>query len=66
MEEKLKTDFEKILKISNYSEKEYSLFKGDELGRFNMGSTVIMLLPENAPVLKLQSEQELKMGQSLI
>ena len=44
----------------------FELFKGDELGRFNMGSTVIILLPETAPALKLQSGQELKMGQSLI
>ena len=56
----------KVVKVFNYKEKEFELSKGDELGRFNMGSTVIMILPENAPVLKLQSGQELKMGQSLI
>ena len=56
----------KEVKVYDYTEKEFELFKGDELGRFNMGSTVIMLLPETAPALKLQSGQELKMGQSLI
>jgi len=56
----------KVVKVFNYKEKEFELSKGDELGRFNMGSTVIMILPENAPALKLQSGQELKMGQSLI
>ncbi len=56
----------KEVKFYDYTEKEFELFKGDELGRFNMGSTVIMLLPENTPVLKLQLGQELKMGQSLI
>ena len=56
----------KAVKVYDYIEKEFELFKGDELGRFNMGSTVIMLLPETAPTLKLQSGQELKMGQSLI
>ena len=56
----------KEVKVYDYIEKEFELFKGDELGRFNMGSTVIMLLPETAPVLKLQSGQDLKMGQSLI
>jgi len=53
-------------KVYDYSEKEFELSKGDELGRFNMGSTVIMILPETAPALELQSGQELKMGQSLI
>jgi len=56
----------KEVKVYDYIEKEFELFKGDELGRFNMGSTIIMILPETAPALKLQSEQELKMGQSLI
>jgi len=56
----------KVVKVYDYIEKEFELFKGDELGRFNMGSTVIMLLPENATALKLQSGQELKMGQSVI
>ena len=56
----------KKVKVYDYTEKEFELFKGDELGRFNMGSTVIMLLPETVPALKLQSGQELKMGQSLI
>ena len=56
----------KEVKVYDYTEKEFELFKGDELGRFNMGSTVIMLLPETAPALKLQAGQELKMGQSLI
>ena len=56
----------KVVKVYDYKEKEFELSKGDELGRFNMGSTVIMILPETVPALKLQSGQELKMGQSLI
>jgi len=56
----------KEVKVYDYTEKEFELLKGDELGRFNMGSTVIMLLPETSPALKLQSGQELKMGQSVI
>jgi phosphatidylserine decarboxylase len=56
----------KVVKVYDYTEKELELLKGGELGRFNMGSTVIMLLPETAPTLKLQSGQKLKMGQSLI
>jgi len=53
-------------KVYDYSEKEFELSKGDELGRFNMGSTVIIILPETTPAIKLQLGQELKMGQSLI
>ena len=56
----------KEVKVYDYTEKEFKLLKGEELGRFNMGSTVIILLPETAPAIKLQSGQELKMGQSLI
>jgi phosphatidylserine decarboxylase len=56
----------KVDKVYNYTEKEFELFKGDELGRFNMGSTIIMLFPERAPELKLHSGQELKMGQVII
>ncbi|MCB1593715.1 MAG: phosphatidylserine decarboxylase [Xanthomonadales bacterium] len=37
------------------------LQKGDELGRFNMGSTVIMLFPKNS----ISFEKELKAGQSV-
>jgi len=56
----------KVDKVYDYTEKEFELFKGDELGRFNMGSTIIMLFPESAPELKLHSGQELKMGQVII
>ncbi len=31
-----------------YTEKTYAMKKGDELGRFNMGSTVIILLPQGS------------------
>ena len=56
----------RVVKVYDYTDKEFELNKGDELGRFNMGSTVIMLLPESAPELKLHSGQELKMGQVII
>ena len=49
-----------------YKGREISLAKGDELGRFNMGSTVIMLLPEDFPEMNLHAGQQLKMGQALI
>ena len=55
-------------KIINYTykDKEIKLSKGDELGRFNMGSTVIMLLPEDSIEINLIEGQELKMGQGII
>ena len=51
----------------NYSGKEISLKKGKEMGRFNMGSTVIMLFESDAPKLKesLAVDQTLKLGESL-
>jgi phosphatidylserine decarboxylase len=41
------------------------LEKGEELGRFNMGSTVIILMPNDFPNLSLEEGQALKMGQSI-
>ena len=35
----------KQVTIKDYSEENLSLSKGDEMGRFNMGSTVILLMP---------------------
>jgi phosphatidylserine decarboxylase len=50
----------------NYKDKVIKLSKGDELGRFNMGSTVIMLLPKDSIDINLIEGQELKMGQEII
>ena len=50
----------------DYKDREIRLAKGDELGRFNMGSTVIMLLPGGSPEMNLHAGQELKMGQAVI
>jgi phosphatidylserine decarboxylase len=48
-------------------EKPYALDKGDELGRFNMGSTVIVLFGENRVKLdaKITANQPVRMGQHL-
>ena len=56
----------KYVKAYDYTDKEFELNKGDELARFNMGSTVIILLPEKAPELKIHSGQVLRMGQSVV
>lgn len=48
-------------------EKPYRLAKGDELGRFNMGSTVIVLFGENRVKLdeKIAASNPVQMGQRL-
>jgi phosphatidylserine decarboxylase len=53
------------LTSKNYNNKNISLNKGEEMGRFNMGSTVILLFSENSPELKgLDINQSVIMGQS--
>jgi phosphatidylserine decarboxylase len=51
----------------NYRAKDISLEKGEEMGRFNMGSTVILLFADGAPELgkNLKVDQSLKMGEAL-
>ena len=51
----------------NYNGKDIALEKGNEMGRFNMGSTVILLFENGAPKLKdsLEVDQTLKLGESL-
>ena len=58
--------YAKVVKKYDYKDRQIKLSKGDELGRFNMGSTVIMLLPEGSPGLSLEVGLALKMGQSLL
>ena len=58
--------YSKAVKNYDYKNQQIKLSKGDELGRFNMGSTVIMLLPKNSIELNLIEGQELKMGQGII
>lgn len=51
----------------SYRDKNINLEKGEEMGRFNMGSTVILVFAENAPELMetLQVDQSLKLGDKL-
>ena len=49
----------------SYNNDHISSLKGDELGRFNMGSTVILMLPKESPELFLKQGQPIKMGQSI-
>jgi phosphatidylserine decarboxylase len=57
--------YTKSIKTYDYDSRQIELSKGEELGRFNMGSTVILLMPKGAPKLNLQVWQALNMGQSI-
>ena len=57
--------YTKSVKTFDYDSRQMDLFKGEELGRFNMGSTVILLMPKGSPDLNLETGQILKMGQSI-
>ena len=57
--------YTKSIKTYDYDSRQIELSKGKELGRFNMGSTVILLMPKGAPKLNLQVGQVLNMGQSI-
>ena len=64
-EGKVTPPYTKSVKIFDYDSRQIDLFKGEELGRFNMGSTVILLMPKGSPDLNLETGQILKMGQSI-
>lgn len=57
----------KEITVKDYSSENISLAKGDEMGRFNMGSTVILLMPQGAlkSQNKLSSGDVVKVGQKL-
>jgi phosphatidylserine decarboxylase len=57
--------YSKSVKQYDYKNKKIRLEKGDEMGRFNMGSTVIILTSNDFPNLSLDEGQALKMGQSI-
>jgi phosphatidylserine decarboxylase len=47
----------------DYDHTEKTLLKGEEMGRFNMGSTVILLMTDKVQWDNLQAQQTLRMGQ---
>ncbi|HHM05368.1 MAG TPA: phosphatidylserine decarboxylase [Gammaproteobacteria bacterium] len=57
----------KVAKHFGNAEPQIKLARGEELGRFNMGSTVIVLLPARRYTLAagLRANSSIKMGQSL-
>ncbi len=57
----------KDVSIKTYLEETVSLAKGDEMGRFNMGSTVILLMPSGAikSLAALGAGDSIQVGQKL-
>jgi len=56
----------KSISTKNYQQESITLAKAEEMGRFNMGSTVILVFTKNAPKLSgLKTDQSLKMGEPL-
>jgi phosphatidylserine decarboxylase len=55
------------VKTGDWSRRDIQLKKGDEMGRFNMGSTVIVLLPPGAvsAIEELEPGDIVQMGQKL-
>ena len=53
--------------VTDYAENGIKLERGEEMGRFNMGSTVILVLPPGSTAWKpeLTAGQPLMLGQSL-
>lgn len=58
--------YAKTVQHFNYQNKNIQLKKGEEMGRFNMGSTVIMLMPNQDNKLNLKVNETVKMGQALV
>lgn len=65
-EGKITPPYTRSIKEYDYKDKGIKLAKGEEMGRFNMGSTVILLLPDGAPKMNLQESRSLQMGQSVL
>lgn len=57
----------KTIQDWEYDDKALMFGKGEEMGRFNMGSTVVLLLPPGAPtwLMNLAPEQAIRLGQAM-
>lgn len=54
------------IKRFDYSDKNIVLQRGDEMGRFNLGSTVIVLATDRMKIAaEMTAEAEIKLGQCL-
>lgn len=66
-EGKITPKYQPIIKHWDYQEQDINFTKGEEIARFNMGSTVVLLTPENSmPELgKINEDTAVKMGEFL-
>ena len=57
----------KLIQITNYQDQDIKIARGREMGRFNMGSTVILVLPKGSVDIEqaLSPGGKVKMGQRL-
>ena len=58
--------YKKQVQHFDYQDQSITLKKGDEMGRFNMGSTIIMLMPNQDNEFNLNASEVVRMGQDLI
>ena len=59
--------YQPTLRHWDYTDQAWCFEKGEEIGRFNMGSTVILLTPPNQlPALGQAAPQSVKMGQAWV
>ncbi|MCH9750528.1 MAG: archaetidylserine decarboxylase [Proteobacteria bacterium] len=58
--------YQKQVQHFDYTDQDINLKKGEEMGRFNMGSTVVMLMPNQDNALNLNAGQTVQMGESLV
>ena len=66
-EGKITPEYDPVIQHWDYAEKNINLEKGQELGRFNMGSTVVLVTPDGviSELGKIQANTPIKMGQHL-
>jgi len=58
--------YKKQVQHFDYQDQDIQLKKGEELGRFNMGSTIIMLSPNQDNPFNLSALEVVRMGQALV
>lgn len=58
--------YKKKIQHFDYTDQNIELKKGEEMGHFNMGSTIVMLMPNQENRLNLSAGQMVRMGGALI
>ncbi len=58
--------YKKQVQYFDYQDQNIVLKKGEEMGRFNMGSTIIMLMPNQDNEFNLSAGEVVRMGQDLV